>query len=120
MRNLLELNEYRSYKPVVKYWFGFFGDETCGSFNVPSCIDKANLHVIAVSGRGWDHISVSRKNRCPNWPEMDQIKRLFFKPDEIVIQFHVGEKQHISIHPYTLHLWKSWTQIYELPPPEFI
>lgn len=97
--------------------FGWPGDHTCGFFEIPSPIDRATMRIIANSSHGWDHVSVSRKNRCPNWPEMDRIKRLFFKPDEVVVQFHVAESDHVNCHPYCLHLWKSWDQSYELPDP---
>ena len=120
MQDLNKLNEYRLRTQRIKEFFGSYGDHTCGIFNIPSIIDKAGLKVIAASSDGWDHVSVSRKNRCPNWPEMDQIKRLFFHPRETVVQFHVPEDKHISFHPFTLHLWRSWSQIYDLPPSEWV
>lgn len=117
MRNLYELDSYRLVTPEIIERFGWSGDDTCGYFSVPSKIDRAPLRVIASCALGWDHVSVSRKNRCPNWPEMDQIKRLFFKPFEVAVQFHVAESEHINIHPHCLHLWRSWDQQYELPDP---
>ena len=120
MKNLNNLEKYRLRTNHVREYFGSFGDETCGIFLIPSQIDKADLKCIAAAGRGWDHVSVSRKNRCPNWPEMDRVKRLFFLPSETVVQFHVPEDEHISFHPFTLHLWRSWTQSYNLPPPEWV
>lgn len=120
MQNLHLLNEFRNRSFKTIQLFGWLGDDKCGCFYVPSCIDKAALLVIASATEQWDHVSVSRKNRCPNWPEMDQIKRLFFRPEEIAVQFHVAQKDHINCHPYTLHLWRSWRQKYEMPPPEFV
>ena len=120
MYNLNRLDKYRLIEPSVKEYFGSYGDHTCGMFIVPSQIDKNDLKVIAAAGEGWDHVSVSRKNRCPNWPEMDQVKKLFFHPKEVVVQFHIPEEDNISFHPFTLHLWRSWTQVYDLPPPEWV
>ena len=120
MYNLNRLNKYRLRTQRIKEFFGSYGDDTCGIFSIPSPIDKAQLKVIAASSDGWDHVSVSRKNRCPNWPEMDRVKRLFFHPKETVVQFHVPDEEHISFHPFTLHLWRSWTQEYHLPPPEWV
>lgn len=64
----------------------------------------------------WDHVSVSLKNRCPNWREMCFIKNLFFEPDELVIQFHPPEKDYINLGKTVLHMWRPWNQEIELPP----
>lgn len=106
MRNLHRLDAYRETGPdIIRLW-GFVGDETCGMFHVPSPIDRAPIRVIASSGEGWDHVSVSRQTRCPNWPEMEHIKRLFFKDDETAMQLHVPPSDHINCHPFCLHLWR--------------
>lgn len=105
MRNLNELNHWRLINEAVKR-YGYSGDETCGIFHLPSPTDQQVLRVIASSSQGWDHVSVSRVNRCPNWPEMEHVKRTFFKPDETVVQFHVPEKEYVNYHPYCLHLWR--------------
>lgn len=78
--------------------------------------------VVASNGDGWDHISVSTEGRCPTWEEMDRIKRMFFKPDEVAMQLHVAVKDHISCHPYTLHLWRphGTKRAIPLPPQEFV
>jgi len=36
------------------------------------------LRVIASDGQGWEHVSFSLPNRCPNWREMCFIKNLFW------------------------------------------
>ena len=115
MRNLFLIDAYRDTSRDVLRAYGNFGDDTCGVFAVPSVIDGHPLRVIASSGAGWEHVSVSRKNRCPNWPEMDQIKRLFFRDEECVMQLHVPAADHISDHPNCLHLWKP--QDCEIPRP---
>lgn len=115
MRNLHLLDAYRETGPEIVRLWGFVGDETCGMFHVPSPIDRAPLCIIASSGGGWDHVSVSRQNRCPNWPEMEHVKRLFFKDDETAMQLHVPPSDHISIHPYCLHLWRPHDT--EIPRP---
>ena len=65
---------------------------------------------------GWEHVSVSCKNRCPNWPEMSFVKSLFWEPEETVIQFHPPESTYISNHPYCLHLWRNSLTGHALPP----
>lgn len=115
MRNLRLLDAYRNTGPEVRQFFGFVGDDTCGSFTIASPTDKAEMHVIASSGEGWDHVSISRRNRCPNWLEMEHVKHLFFRDDETAMQLHVPASDHISHHPYCLHLWRPLNA--EIPRP---
>lgn len=115
MRDLRELDRYRDRAGAIA-WAGWAGDETCGMFTVPSPTDGRDLKVIAASGEGWDHVSVSRPTRCPNWPEMEHVKRLFFLDDETAMQLHVPTSQHISIHPYCLHIWRPHEGSIPLPP----
>lgn len=115
MRNLNLLAQYRETGAWVQAHYGSAGDATCGMFKVPSPIDQHLLTVIASSGEEWEHVSVSRKTRCPNWPEMEHIKRLFFKDDETVMQLHVPVSDHINVHPYCLHLWRPLAA--EIPRP---
>lgn len=120
MRNLRLLDAYRlTGRPVLKFW-GWAGDDTCGMFAIPSPIDGGRLMIVASSGEGWDHVSVSRANRCPNWPEMSHIKRLFFRDDEAAMQIHVPVKDHINCHPYCLHLWRPQAAVIPLPPAEMV
>lgn len=64
----------------------------------------------------WDHVSVSCKNRCPNWPEMSFIKDLFFDEEECAFQFHPPKSQYINNHPYCLHIWKPAKVEIPMPP----
>lgn len=112
MRNLHLLDAYRRDSTASHGWSG---DETCGAFTVPSPVDRKPLQVIASSGDGWDHVSVSRTNRPPNWTELDYVRRLFFKDDETVMQLHVPVSDHINAHPFCLHLWRP--QRVEIPRP---
>ena len=101
-----DLRVHEAYRMDVTGTHGWSGDETCGAFRMPSKIDGQDLTIIASSDEGWDHVSVSRSNRCPNWPEMEYVKRMFFKDDETVMQLHVPESEHINCHPNCLHLWR--------------
>lgn len=89
-----------------------------GAFKIPF---KGNqLYVIASNGGGWDHVSVSLKDRCPNWKEMCFIKDLFFYYEECVIQFHPPKSKYKNLHPYCLHLWKPQDIEIPLPPLMFV
>lgn len=68
------------------------------------------------TSQGWEHVSVSLPNRCPNWPEMSFVKGLFWEPEETVVQFHPPESAYISNHPYCLHLWRDTRGGHALPP----
>ena len=92
------------------------GDKHNGAFMTTSPVDGGDLRIIVSSGMGWDHVSVSRKNRCPNWPEMDFVKHLCFEPNEVVMQLHVPASEHINYHPYCLHLWKPHHVAIPRPP----
>ena len=118
MRNLSALEGYRLRCPELLERWGWFGDDTCGAFALPSPIDGQPLHVIASSGEGWDHVSVSRTHRCHNWPEMEFIKRRFFRDDECAMQLHVPPADHRNCHPYCLHLWRP--QFCDIPRPPAI
>jgi hypothetical protein len=118
MRDLRILNGFRDVEGAKKL-YGHSGDHGTGVFRVPSPIDGGELVIIASDGSGWEHVSVSRANRCPNWPEMEHIRRLFFRPEETVMQLHVPDKDHINMHPFCLHLWRP--QQTEIPrPPDWM
>ena len=65
---------------------------------------------------GWEHVSVSCERRIPNWLEMSFVKRLFWAPEECVVQFHPPESKYVNNHPHVLHLWR-WTRgKFPMPP----
>lgn len=120
MRNLAGLNHHRVKTPEVLNYFGSYGDHTCGVFEIPIPRTGAVLKVVASSGDDWDHLSVSLPNRCPNWIEMEFAKRKFFNPEEVCMQLHVAEADHLSIHPHVLHIWRPQKKKIPLPPKEFV
>ena len=126
MRPLTELDRYRVPLPpnIAELWGvpalgGRFAD-ICGAFALRSPIDDRELRVIASNGEGWDHISVSLANRCPRWSEMEHVKRLFFFPLEVAMQLHVAIDDHISHHPFCLHLWRPHEGAIPLPPARMV
>lgn len=109
MRDLTALDQFRHHDPQ------WAGDSTCGAFMIPSPTDRKPIVVLASSDLGWDHVSASRATRCPNWPEMVYIARLFFADDEVAFQLHLPEAQWVSNHPYCLHWWRPQNQTIPLP-----
>ena len=120
MRNLHTLDALRVRESLLpRHLRDNSNPQKCGAFVVSSPIDKAQLRIIAAAGYGWEHVSVSRVNRCPNWIEMCHIKSLFFEDYETVMQLHVPTSEHINHHPNCLHLWRPTFQ--EIPrPPGFM
>lgn len=72
--------------------------------------------IIFSNGGGWDHVSISFKNRCPSWGEMGMVKDIFFNTDECVVQYHPAKNEYVNNHPYCLHLWKSQDAHMPTPP----
>lgn len=99
-----------------------------GAFRIPT--PTGMLAVIVSDGSdwaeselpppAWEHVSVSLAARCPTWSEMDFVKRIFWRDDELVLQFHVPREQHINCHPYCLHLWKPVGVTIPLPPTKAV
>lgn len=121
MRDLTALDSLRIRGHTVTDMWGWEGDGTCGCFEVPSPTDGSAMRVIASTEGGWDHVSVSRERRCPNWPEMERVKRMFFNADEVAVQYHVPLADHVNNHPYCLHIWRpnDGRQI-PVPPAIFV
>lgn len=89
-----------------------------GAFYIP--FESQVLKVIASEGNGWEHVSVSLKNRCPNWKEMCFIKDLFWDSEDTVIQYHPPKSQYINNFPYCLHLWRPINEKIPLPPQDLV
>lgn len=65
---------------------------------------------------GWDHVSVSFRNRTPTWEEMCEIKKMFFHPEEACVQYHPAESEYVNNHTYCLHIWRSQREAMPVPP----
>jgi hypothetical protein len=125
MKRLRELNQYRD-----KAWERRMTGRTAAEMGVQDTVGAfrlqgpcgAELRLVVSAEEGWDHVSVSTTlPRCPNWTEMEFVKRLFFRPDEVAMQLHVPPKDHISVHPHCLHLWRPHEPAsIPLPPKEFV
>jgi len=94
--------------------------EDGGYFELPSPSTGRVLRVIASIGEGWEHVSVSLNNRCPNWTEMELVARVFFNEDEYAIQLHVPPKEHVNCHPFCLHWWRPMDGIIPHPPNHLV
>lgn len=119
MRDLREIDRYRR-RRFERQCYGVEGGATEGCFWIPDPRGGPALAVIASSGAGWDHVSVSLPHRCPTWAEMERVKRLFFREGETAMQLHVPATDHVNHHPYCLHLWRPLDREIPRPPAIFV
>lgn len=91
------------------------GDEQNGWFVIP-LKHQQKLRVIASNGMGWEHVSVSRRDRCPTWEEMCQVKALFWGDDDCVVQYHPPRSQYVNNHQNCLHMWRPVGIDMPMPP----
>lgn len=121
MIDLTQLDKWRVKTPQVLDLYGSYGNSTCGVFEIRYAGNKRNeLSVIAAVGNGWDHVSVSLKKRVPTYYEMKWVKNLFFKPDEVAVEFHVPTTDHVNLHDHCLHLWRPIDAPFPMPPQGFV
>jgi len=84
-----------------------------------------NLFCQASDGELWDHVSVSVQDgdgpveRSPTWEEMCRVKELFFRDDEVIIQYHPRKTDYVDCHPFCLHLWRH-QRVDFLTPDKFM
>lgn len=81
---------------------------------------RQELKLIASDNDGWEHVSISLKNRCPNWQEMCFVKDLFWDAEDTVIQYHPPKSDYVNCHPYCLHLFRPIGIELPRPPKELI
>lgn len=93
------------------------GDEFNGTFVIKLKHSQV-VRVIASNGMGWEHVSVSREDRCPTWDEMCQIKAMFWDDSDCVIQYHPPASEYVNLHKNCLHLWRPIG--IDLPMPDSI
>lgn len=117
MKDLHTLDKCRLNGAEINY-IGKRGDSGNGIFKV--FMKGKSFLVIASDGGGWEHVSVSRKDRCPTWGEMCAIKDMFFDAEECVVQYHPPKSDYVNLHPYCLHLWKPTFAEVPRPPKFFV
>ena len=113
------LDKYRKVHPSMGKspngaLFGYFrvrvGDSTL------AVISSGERHERTGVG-SWEHVSVSvypLAKRTPTWEEMAEVKKLFWKPEETVVEFHPADSDYVNVYD-CLHLWKPPYAL-ELPP----
>lgn len=96
-------------------------DHCNGAFII--VVNGRTLRIMASDGtdedaHGWEHVSVSRANKCPTWEQMCWVKDQFWEAEEVVFQLHPKRSEYISHHPYCLHMWRH--KVIPCPAPPSI
>ena len=117
MKDLHTLDAYRL-KDDERRYYGVNSDGGNGIFKV--FVGGKSFRVIASNGGGWEHVSVSRRNRCATWEEMCAIKDMFFDPEEVVVQYHPKKSEYVNMHPYCLHMWRPTEGEIPTPPSIYV
>ena len=95
---------------------GVFGAQEGNNGAFRLVLDKGTrMLAIASDGGGWEHVSVSRTDRCPTWEEMCQVKDMFWSDEDCVVQFHPPKSEYVNYHPDCLHLWRQIGQDQAMP-----
>ena len=121
MRDLTALEKYRD-RAGERRVYGCNGDSGNGVFKV--FVGQRSFRCIASNGGGWEHVSVSPCNKkrtsCPTWEEMCQIKSMFFKPEECVVEYHPPKSNYVNLVENCLHLWRPIYAEIPMPPTIFV
>lgn len=113
----LRADKYRKAHPVFGTSKPF---SNWGYFEIGPMAIISSGDAEAPQAQGWEHVSVSLRDRCPTWEEMCKVKDLFWQEEEVVIQIHPAKSKHVNNHPFCLHLWRKPTATLDLPPPHLV
>lgn len=99
------------------------GADGGGIYRVRPLIPGRELHVVASSGMGWEHVSVSvvgRKVATPNWDEMQHVRSFFWDDQDVVIQYSPRKSEHVNNHLGCLHWWRPEGIDFPTPDKQFV
>lgn len=95
-------------------------DGGCGRLFLDTRRLNKSAVVVWSWGGGWDHVSVSFRNRVPTWEEMCKVKEMFFYPGECCVQYHPAKEDYVNRHAYCLHIWRPQKADMPKPPKIFV
>ena len=79
-------------------------------------ITRKDYLVKFTQGFGWEHLSVSTRNKTPEWDVMCKLKEIFWRDDECCVEYHPKREDYVNNMPYCLHIWKKIDEEFEMPP----
>lgn len=89
-----------------------------GGYGVIYAGRKPWASVIWSNGGEWEHVSVCPfKRSCVlSWEDMCRLKEMFFRDDEVVVQYHPAKSEYVNNMPNCLHLWRPLDERMPTPP----
>jgi hypothetical protein len=98
-----------------------------GLFHIPKSDTTRALKIIACGvvpeTQGWEHVSVSMLSQprsIPTWDEMCLVKRLFWEPEDCVVQFHPPASRYVNTNAGVLHPWRLAATPFPMPPIDLV
>lgn len=79
-------------------------------------VNQKAYYVIFTSSLGWEHASISQRNKTPEWEIMCRIKDIFWSGEECCIEYHPKEEDYVNMHEHCLHIWKPIGIEIPMPP----
>ncbi len=64
---------------------------------------------------GWEHLTVSGKNKVPDWDVMCSVKEIFWEDEECCIQYHPRKSEYVNNNEHCLHIWRP--DYIDIPEP---
>ena len=101
-------------------------------FGIDACDFRSRTGVLccifSTDDNGYEHVSVSPKGSkresdqpCPTWEQMCEVKKAFWRDDEMVVQVHPTEDKYLHgpmFDTNILHLWRpsdgDWSRLEEV------
>lgn len=83
---------------------------------------KPFASVIWSNGGGWEHVSIAplKRSYTPSWEDMCKVKDMFFRDDEVVIEYHPAKSDYVNNMTNCLHLWRPLTEKMPTPPSIYV
>lgn len=109
---IAKINEEMQKDPNNRYL------EILGQYIIDRCSEKAVASVIWSDGGGWEHVSICpfKRSYMPSWDDMCQLKDMFFKENETVVQYHPAKSEYVNNMANCLHLWRPTNGVLPTPP----
>ena len=113
----MKLEKIEHYRRVHPMGFEQKPNDPYGWFEIPS-IQSGVLRVMVapIDDPEWQHVSISKKHKCPTWEEMCFVKDLIWGDDSVVVQFHPKKSEYINNAETCLHLWCYKMGDFPTPP----
>lgn len=82
------------------------------SFRWARTCEPRNNRLMVIAGgwveadnKRWIHVSYSRPGKMPSYADLVLVKDRFIGAARSAISVHPPKSEHVSLHPYCLHLW---------------